>query len=69
MARENFHASSWARQGGKNPNQIVVGVNKDGIYDILITAAQADHCATHDCPQEVEYIPETPEVAPSFPNM
>ena len=59
---------SWAEQDRENPNQIAVGVSKDGIYNVLVTAARADHCAMTMCPQEVEYIPTAPEAAPQpFP--
>ncbi len=46
---------SWAAQDEEEPNQIVVGVSKEGDYNVLITASRKDHCATKVCPQEVEY--------------
>ena len=59
---------SWAEQDPENLNEIVVGVSKDGLYNILITARRKDKCATEMCPSEVEYIPKEPEdPPPPFP--
>ena len=46
---------SWAAQDEDEKNRIVVGVSKEGDYNVLITASRKDHCATKVCPQEVEY--------------
>jgi len=43
-------------------NIIEIHTSKGGKYNILITCDRADHCAVNECPQEVEYIPEEPEI-------
>ena len=44
--------SGWAEY---NNNRIDLKVSTTGSWHLLITAARKDHCATHECPQEVEY--------------
>jgi len=43
-------------------NILHVHTSTKGKWNILITASRADVCSQHICPQEVEYIPEEPEI-------
>ena len=59
---------SWAAQDEDDPSKITVGVSKDGLYNVLVTAKRKDKCATEMCPQEIEFIPQVdppPEPMPS----
>ena len=59
---------SWAAQDAEDPSKIIVGASKAGLYNVLVTARRKDKCATTRCPQEVEYVPAPPKVAPQgFP--
>ena len=54
---------SWAAQDEDDPNKITVGVSKDGLYNVLITARRKDKCAT-TCPQEVDFVLAPPSTTP-----
>ena len=49
---------SWAAQNDDDPGKITVGVSRDGLYNVLVTARRKDMCATQKCPQEVEFTPQ-----------
>ena len=43
-------------------NTLQVHTSTKGHWNVLITASRNDHCATTQCPQEVEYIPAEPVI-------
>ena len=54
---------SWGAPAEDDPNRIIVGVSKEGLYNVLVTARRKDKCATTMCPQEVEFTPAPPKAA------
>ena len=49
------HGTAWGEQDEEDPCTLTVHCSRGGAYNVLITADRNDHCATHDCPQEVEF--------------
>ena len=57
---------SWAAQDEDDTSKITVGVSKDGLYNIWITAKRKDPSALA-LPSEVEFIPEVKKSPEGFP--
>ena len=60
--------SAWGECDG---NTITIHATTLGLWHVLITASRKDHCALHQCPKDIEFIPEEAvapeEGSPSFP--